>query len=577
MIKRYVAKLLDKIAESLIRVPPIYAGMLRQISANPQAFHQVLAEDKVFKRIKGQKGFLNQLATDPKTVAVLLQQDAALESFFNARTSPAMIKGWLETRESDKLPPFFQAVILAMLEDDEMLDNLLGSEKFLGRVTLSMEALERIDPLGLTPKTEAEAEVVDGGVEDPESVLIMEDPIVIDRRSKRAVRLLEAISKHAPSSYRKHFVLEQEDILAEILSTDAAADELLRNAEAYLGDITFTAEHRRSLYIIIAAMVTSKPGEVAREFFGEPVEALGRDITINQRFLSALSKTNRAPIYHAFDDLLKREPKLVHQEYLRDRIFDLINGPMKANFADVFLSDIQSTGKALADNRKARIISDLVATMKPSSVSWVFEEALLTHPDAIADVARMPVVVDYYARDGWANLLQRARGGENGPKLADLFRMTAHDAPDAFLSEFIDVRPDRINRAAETPEIPKAVIASLGDDEGAVLRDKVFEQGGFLKEVSLQMPDEAQAQLAELAKLSTAFIKLAEYVPKDAWRKGVLAAAQAKTPSLAAFWGGIEEQGEIPLLGGKFKMPSRTDMAMITDEILLREEYFLAE
>lgn len=583
MIKRLVTRILDKFAGLLVRVPPIYARMLREITANPQAFHQVLNEDKVFKRIKGQKGFLSQLASDPKTVAALLKQDAALESFFNSRTAPAMILNWLEDRDSEKVPPFFQATVRAMLEDDEMLDELLSHAKFIERVTLSMEALEAVDPYGLSvvEGQNDEHKAADGAETVADAAYIEDeryiDPAIFEQRSQRAAALMNSIAKNAPSSYRKYFVLEHDDILTEIISSHATTDELLRNAEAYLGDITFTAEHRRSLYVIIAAMVSAKPGEVAREFFGEPVEALGRDITVSQRFLSALSKSNRGPIYHAFDDLLQRDSKSVRLEYLRDRIYDLVSGPMKADFADVFLNNIQSTGSKLADNRKARIISDLAATMKPSSLNWVFEEALGAHPEAVADVARMPAIIDYYARDGWTNFLQRARMGDSGRTLGDLFRMTAHDAPDAFLSEFIEFRPDWIEKAASTETIRQAVLANLGEDDGAVLRDQVFEPSGFLKELSLHMPAETHAQLSELAKLSTALRKLAEFVPAEAWRKGVRAAAQAKVPSLAAFWGGIEENGEIPLLEGTFKMPSRTDMAMITDEILLREEYFLAE
>ncbi|MEL7232324.1 MAG: hypothetical protein AAGJ85_07430, partial [Pseudomonadota bacterium] len=206
MIKRLMTRILDKFAGFLVRVPPIYARMMREVTANPQAFHQVLNEEKVFKRIKAQKGFLNQIASEPKTLNAMLKDDAVLESFFKSRTAPATIRSWLEARDSEKAPPFFKAVVSAMLEDDEMLDLLLGDKRFIERVTLSIEALERIDPFGLDAVEDGFDEAERTEVSETEALDVLDEPTfeispeLLEKRSERATKLLNAIAANAPSS-----------------------------------------------------------------------------------------------------------------------------------------------------------------------------------------------------------------------------------------------------------------------------------------------------------------------------------------------------------------------------------------
>ncbi|MEO1642891.1 MAG: hypothetical protein AAFR74_06100, partial [Pseudomonadota bacterium] len=480
MIKRLMTRILDKFAGFLVRMPPIYARMLREITANPQAFHQVLNEGRVFKRIKGQRGFLNQIASDPKTVNSMLKDDAVLESFFTSRTAPATIRNWLETRNSEKAPPFFKAVVSAMLQDDEMLDLLLGDKRFIERVTVSIEALERVDPFGLEASEDGEDELAIEAVEDLDEPEFEISPELLEKRSERATKLLNAIAANAPSSYLKHFVLEHDDLLTEILTSHATAEELLRNAGAYLGDITFTAEHRRSLYAILSALVAAKPTEVAKEFFGEPVEALSRDIVVSEKFLSALVKHNRAPIYRAFDEILQTDKGALRREYLRERVEDFTTGPMRTDFADVVLSDVKQMSRKLTDTRKVRVAKDLLSTMNEAALNWVLEDILVENPEAAKEVARSPQVVDYYARDGWANLLQNVRARDSESKPQDLFRLTAYDAPDAFLDEFVTMRPEWADQAAQHPVIRSNVLSSLGEDDGAVMRDQMFETESLL-------------------------------------------------------------------------------------------------
>lgn len=580
MIKRLITRILDRFAGMLVRVPPIYARMLREITANPQAFHQVLNEDKVFKRIRGQKGFLNQIVSDPKTVNSMLKDDAVLESFFSSRTAPATIRNWLETRDAEKAPPFFKAAVSAMLQDDEMLDLLLGDKRFIERVTLSIEALERVDPFGLDAPVDDEAEMA--GMDshprsEPGDPVFEISPELLAKRSERATRLLSAIASNAPSSYLRHFVLDHDDLLTEILTSHTTADELLRNAGAYLSDITFTAEHRRSLYHVMDQMVLSRPREVAREIFQSREPALTNDFEARSKFLDALVKNHRGLVYTAMDAIWETQSKDLYKEYLNDKFDLIVTGPMKQGLSTYMLANLRAMGKGVTDYRKAQIISDLTATMKGSSMVWVIEDVLEQHPEAASQMARMPQIVEYYSRDGWTNLIQRAASTGEAMTLSSLFSQTAHEAPASFLEDFVSIRPDWTKRAADTQEIREAVINTLGEEDGAVLRDQMFETESLLRELTIQMPDEAHARISEVAELSTALRKLAEFVPAEDWRKGVRAAARAKVPSLAAFWGGIEQDGEIPLLDGKFRMPSRTDMAMITDEILLREEYFLSE
>jgi len=340
-------------------------------------------------------------------------------------------------------------------------------------------------------------------------------------------RLFGTISEQAPETFLIECIQKHDGLLETIIFSKETAASVVKNAAKHKHDLKYTKAQRESIYALFDAMEAAQPEHVNTEYF-EPM----------------LSK--------------------------------LTTGPLKGRLLSRMAEDFGHLIDTIPAHRKTALVADIVREWDDLSFITFIEGCLNERKGAAREIAMQPKVIEEMAGDGWKKLVSRAASDETGRSLLSLLEASAAKAPDTFLEDFVGKSKKWTGKAAELPEVRQAVFSSFGEADTEAASETVLSDQSLIRGLSIAASDEVRGRVTTATDLASKLTQLRPYLESAVWRKGVRAAAKADTPSIEAFWKGTATGPDtIPLKKGAFKVASFADMEMITDEILLREEYYL--